>query len=411
MQWFNYVVEANKSLQTSKLRTRITIIIIALGITALVGIVTAISAIESSIRSNFSLLGSNTLSIRKEGVFRKQNGGKTKSPNKAINYRETQAFKEQYAYPSTVGVQVSCNQNGLVKSTLEKSDPNILVRAVDENFIKITNNNIWQGRFFTPTELQGTVDVCLLGFELAKTIFKQQPIRALNQLIFIDNKKYAVVGVLKEKGISLVDKTDNAVFITINSGRKNFDLSNATYGISIKVNNINELDIAKEEAEGTMRIVRMLPTIMASNFVVEKNSAIVQTVIDNSRKVTVAAVFIGLITLLGAAISLMNIMLVAVVERTKEVGLSKALGATNKVVVNQFLAESILVSIKGGIWGIVFGIAIGNIISIIFKSAFVVPWMWLIAAIVMCIVVGVLAGIYPALKAGKLNPIQALRFE
>jgi putative ABC transport system permease protein len=195
------------------------------------------------------------------------------------------------------------------------------------------------------------------------------------------------------------------------NARRVFTNGDKVYNISIKLNNVKQLEIAAGEAEGVMRAVRKLSVQEASNFVVNKNDAVAENLLENIKYVTFAAIFIGIITLLGAAIGLMNIMLVAVAERTKEIGLTKAIGAQSQTVRRQFLSESILISSKGGLWGIGIGILLGNIISLIFKSPFIIPWAWITLAIVICVIVGLVSGIYPAIKASKLNPIQALRYE
>jgi putative ABC transport system permease protein len=201
------------------------------------------------------------------------------------------------------------------------------------------------------------------------------------------------------------------LLVSVPNARRVFTNGDKVYNISIKLNNVKQLEIAAGEAEGVMRAVRKLSVQEASNFVVNKNDAVAENLLENIKYVTFAAIFIGIITLLGAAIGLMNIMLVAVAERTKEIGLTKAIGAQSQTVRRQFLSESILISSKGGLWGIGIGILLGNIISLIFKSPFIIPWAWITLAIVICVIVGLVSGIYPAIKASKLNPIQALRYE
>jgi putative ABC transport system permease protein len=297
------------------------------------------------------------------------------------------------------------------KNENKKSNPNIGIRGIDDNYTKVADVSLAYGRNFSAIEYNNGTDVCIIGATLAKNFFKNKPSAAINKVISLNDHKYRVVGVLASKGSSFVDRTDNMVMVVLQNARRVFISNQNVFNISIKVNNAKQADVACGEAEGVMRAVRKLSLQDASNFAINKNDAIAQRLLENINYVTFAAIFIGIITLLGAAIGLMNIMLVAVAERTKEIGLSKALGAQSNIVFRQFLLESILISIKGGIWGIVIGIALGNIISLVFKSAFVIPWMWIIAAIVICVVVGLGSGIYPALKASKLNPIQALRYE
>jgi putative ABC transport system permease protein len=285
------------------------------------------------------------------------------------------------------------------------------VRGVDENYLSVADNGLAIGRNFSNIDMQSGADVCIIGNGLAKTYFNKKPLRAINRVISLNDRKYRIIGVLNAKGSSLIDRTDNMLLVSVPNARRVFTNGDKVYNISIKLNNVKQLEIAAGEAEGVMRAVRKLSVQEASNFVVNKNDAVAENLLENIKYVTFAAIFIGIITLLGAAIGLMNIMLVAVAERTKEIGLTKAIGAQSQTVRRQFLSESILISSKGGLWGIGIGILLGNIISLIFKSPFIIPWAWITLAIVICVIVGLVSGIYPAIKASKLNPIQALRYE
>jgi putative ABC transport system permease protein len=216
---------------------------------------------------------------------------------------------------------------------------------------------------------------------------------------------------MESKGSSFIDRTDNMVLIPLNNARQRFNVSQKSYVISVWVNDINAIDIATDEAEGLMRNAKRLDAKHENNFSVNKNDAIATTLIDNLKYVTMAASVIGLITLLGAAIGLMNIMLVSVAERTREIGVSKAIGANSATIRMQFLTEAVIISLSGGMIGIITGILIGNTLSFFFHSPFIIPWLWIGIGISICMVVGLLAGIYPALKASRLNPINALRYE
>jgi putative ABC transport system permease protein len=406
---------AIRAVKANKTRTRITIAIIAMGIAALVGIITAVNALEAGIASNFSSMGANTITINhiNFGNREKRNhkGQRLVNDNVPISYNEALQFKKRFYFPSTTSVFTMASQNAIIKLGSNKGNPNTWVRGVDENYFSTADIQIQSGRFFSSLEWQDGKDVCILGDALAKKYFKKEASKAVNAVIQISNKKYRVVGVLVSKGSSFIDRTDNMAMIPLQNARRCFGQANPIYNISCKIPQVNMLDAAVGEAEGAMRAIRKLGTLDASNFEVNKNDAIAENALSQIQYVTFAAIFIGIITLLGAAIALMNIMLVAVVERTKEIGLSKAIGATSSTVLRQFLSESIWISILGGLWGIGIGILLGNIISLVFKSSFIIPWNWIGLAIIICVVVGLASGIYPALKASKLNPIQALRYE
>jgi putative ABC transport system permease protein len=282
--------------------------------------------------------------------------------------------------------------------------------ATDMNYMKVAGLNLHRGRNFSSREQQSGEPVCLIGYAIAKKYFGRASL-AVNNILQIGQASYRVIGVLEEKGASFTDRTDNMVFISMLNARSRFNVAQKSAVISVKVDDISRIRAAIDEAEGTMRTVKALHPGEPNTFSINKNDEVARSLISNIEFVTLAAGFIGFITLLGAAIGLMNIMLVSVAERTREIGLSKALGATSRIVLRQFLSEAIIISVKGGIIGLVVGILIGNILTLFFKTSFIIPWLWVGIGLSICLVVGLLAGIYPALKASRLNPILALRYE
>ncbi len=403
---------AQRSIKSNRLRTRLTITIIAIGITALIGIVTVIEVLKASIETNFSGMGANTFNITNQQVMAK--GGRRRRASDAetnrIKLRETDMFIRNYRYPSTLSVQLIASNNAVVKRGKKKSNPNINVMATDLNYLKVSGLNLLQGRNFSQRELMNGENVCILGYSIAKKYFQRAGM-AENGILHIGQASYRVIGVLEEKGASFTDRTDNMILVSLMNARLRFNIGQKSAVISVKVTDIAQIRAAMDEAEGTMRSVRALHPGEPDNFSINKNDEVARSLISNIQFVTLAAGFIGFITLLGAAIGLMNIMLVSVAERTREIGLSKALGATSNVIRKQFLSEAIIISVKGGLIGIVIGILIGNLLSLVFKTAFVIPWLWMGIGLTICFIVGLAAGIYPALKASRLNPIIALRYE
>mgnify|MGYP003575456099 CR=1 FL=1 len=403
---------AYRSVRSNKLRTGITVGIIALGIMALVGILTAIEGLKSSIYSSFGGMGVNTFQIMSETLVKKRGRGfrVSSQDQKSIDYREATAFKKQFNFPSTVGLSMLGTGATTVAYASEKTNPNISVLGVDEHYLTISGTDLDAGRNFSVNEiLQGNYS-CILGNSIANKLFNGKIQNALNAVITIGFIKYRVIGVAASKGSSMISNLDNNVFIPLQNARAVYGGENG-FIISVKVPNVGMVATASEEAEGVFRVIRKTPLNVAANFSINKNDNLVEMVMENIGAVTGAAMFIGFITLLGAAIGLMNIMLVSVAERTREIGINKALGAKSSTIKNQFLSESVLISIAGGVIGIVVGILIGNLVSVLLKTGFIIPWLWISVGLILCTLVGIVSGYYPAAKASKLDPIAALRYE
>lgn len=414
MKFSDILSLARRAIQNNKLRSNLTIAIIAIGITALIGIITIIEVLKGTIHDNFSGMGSNTFNITSQSVLAK-GGGRRRAPNtnadaNRIKIEDAKLFQERYTFPATVSINVMASNSITIKRGKKKSNPNIMVMGADEKYLEVSGTSLASGRNFSSRELFGGENVCLLGNAIASKYFGSAA-AAENGNLNIGDARYRVVGVLESKGASFVDRTDNMILVTLNNARQRFNISQKSAVISIYLPDIKYMEAATDEAEGVMRTVRRLKPGYENNFAINKNDEIANSLIDNLKYVTLSASLIGFITLLGAAIGLMNIMLVSVAERTREIGLSKAIGANSRTIRLQFLSEAIYISIKGGVIGIIIGIVLGNILSLIFKSPFIIPWMWIAIGISICFAVGLLAGIYPALKASRLNPISALRYE
>jgi putative ABC transport system permease protein len=416
-----------RNVRSNKLRTSITVAIIAFGIMALIGIITAIQAMNQSLKESFSFMGANSFSIRfKESNFRMGGGGnrdefakakkgakKEKKSNlgKPIRMEEATSFKSAFSFPGAVTTVYRRGPGGMEIHYLEKkTNPNIVIMGGDENYLNVNGYTLILGRNINNLDVQSGRNVCILGSNVAGKLFGDKPEKCIEKIIRVGSIPYRVIGLLKEKGSSAMLRQDDVV-VTSFSNLRRFTNGSPSYMLGVMVQNVNELSVADGEATSVFRNVRKLQPVDEDNFALEKSDKFAELFIGFLSSITGSAGAIGLITLIGAAIGLMNIMLVAVNERTKEVGLIKAIGGKSRNVRQQFLFESVIISMLGALFGIFLGVMVGNLFSIILKTGFVIPWFWVILGIVICSVVGLAAGIYPAMKAARLNPIDALRYE
>jgi putative ABC transport system permease protein len=418
-------VLAWRTVKSNKLRTGITVAIIAFGIMALIGIITAISAMNQSLKENFSFMGANAFSIRYkemnarmggppqgEEFSKSKKGKKEKKSNldKVIRLEESTYFKEHYGFNrAQVSVYRRGNGNNEIHYKNKKTNPQIAMFGADENYLTVSGYTLASGRNLNAVDLQSGRNVAVIGSNVAAKLNPARPEKMLDKIILVSGKPYRVVGLLKSKGSSAMLRQDDVVITSVKNLRQ-YQI-NSSYQIGVMVNNVAELEPAIGEATDQMRKARRLIPTETENFVIDKSDKFAEMFIGFLAGISGAAGAIGMITLIGAAIGLMNIMLVAVNERTREVGLIKAIGGKKKDVRRQFLFESILISILGAIFGIILGVLVGNIFSIVLGTGFVIPWMWVAIGIIICTVVGLVAGIYPAMKAASLNPINALRYE
>jgi putative ABC transport system permease protein len=399
------------SIKTQLLRTSLTVIIIAIGIMALVAILTVVSALENTISNDFASMGSNTFSINQyDNKTRTRGSGKIAKINPIISYPEAKAFKENFDYPfTTTSLSFTASSNSEVKFENDKTDPEVSVVGADENFVPNSGLEVVKGRNFTSFDITNNAYVCVLGSDFEKKLLKN--INPIDKTISVRGAKFRVIGVLKEKGSTFGNSQDLRMIIPIQVARSLFTAPNINYTTSVMIDKKELLDEAVENATITMRKVRKLSPIEDTNFGISRSDDLINRILGITEYLGISAWVIGIITIFGSSIALMNIMLVSVTERTREIGTRKALGAKRSTIAFQFFMETLVIGQIGGLLGVIFGISIGFLIATLIDFQFAIPWLAISSAFIVSFIVAVVSGSYPAIKASKLDPIEALRYE
>ncbi len=398
------------SIKSQLLRTILTIVIIGIGIWALVGILSAVKALENTISSDFASMGANTFNIQRYEFQVNRQGGEREKINPIISYDNIREFIDTYNYPFTqTSVSFRGTNRAEVKYENEKTDPEIQVYGVNENYLQNTGTKIDRGREFNVFDIENNNKVCLIGSDFLKSIFKNDD--PINKTVSIRGVKFKVVGILESKGATFGNNQDLKVLIPIQVARSIFTDPNINYTISVMVDDKEMMQGAQDAAIVSFRNVRGLSPIEENNFGLERSDDLINRISQITGVLEIAAWIISIITILGSSIALMNIMLVSVTERTREIGVRKALGAKRSTISTQFFMETIVIGQFGSILGILLGVLTGFGFAKVFDFDFTLPWSAMLWATLITFLVAVIAGSYPASKAARLDPIESLRYE
>lgn len=398
---------ALRNIQGNKSRSILTMLIIALGITALVSILTATDALKRSINSNFSNIGatSYTVSYRSRGV---NFGGSRRKYFPVITYKEALKYKKSTKTTAKTTIFFYGASGQTMKYNEQETSPNVTVLGSDENYFDVEGKKLAYGRSFSETETHTAIPIVVLGHGIAKKLFKNAK-KAIDKRVKIGSHSYTVIGVVEESSEGRGFSANNNAYVPMLMAKLHFTFNERAMRIKSKPLEGVSIFQAMEESMLSFRKTRRLKPLEDNNFVVENSNAMLESLTSMLDNVGAGTSSIGILTLIGAVVALTNIMLVSVTERTKEIGIRKSLGASSRMVMTQFLMEAIIISVMGGIFGIMFGIGIGNIVAYFLSNPFFIPWFWVMVAFTLCIIMGVLSGFYPARRAANLQPVEALR--
>lgn len=411
--WFSTTLfsEALGSIRANPLRATLTALIIGIGITALVGILTAIEGIQNSVYQGMEDLGANSFDISAyKKSQRRRHGMEAKRFNR-ISFNEAQRFKKLMVDKARVAIFCRVSWNTEVKYGSLKSNPNINVFGGDENAFFAKGLDLVSGRSFSAMEMEFAIPVCVIGPELSQTLFGDES--PVNHVVTAFGQPFKVIGLLKKTGsVANGNGADRSFVVPIKKAEQLGAGKELTYEITAVVPDPLLLNNTMDDARGIMRMVRHDQPNHDDSFEISQSASLASSIEEVTNSLRIAGFAIGLITLLGASIGLMNIMLVSVTERTHEIGVRKALGATPWIIRIQFLTEAVVICLLGGVLGIILGISAGNLVSVLLSDgSFIVPWVWMGLGLFLCISVGISSGLYPAIKASRLDPVEALRFE
>ena len=399
---------ALRAVRSNRLRSSLTIAIIALGITSLVGILTAVDSMDATLKDAYSRMGAGIINIR--SLYSMPADMRRIRNSREISRAQAERFTDYYRAPATVTIFTTVLSGTRAEAGQKRTNPTTDVIATDGNYMKYNMLELSSGRSLSAADVEGGRFYCVIGDNVARTLFEAQE-DPVGQTVHISGRSYIIIGVAAPVGNNAGGSMDGSILVPYTNALANLATSTPDFTIGILPAPSVSPETAATEAEMTFRAVRRLAPFDDADFRITRSEAVIEELNSTMRTLTIAAIVIGLVTLTGAAVGLMNIMLVSVRERTREIGTRKALGAASKRIKAQFLVESVIIGQTGGLIGIAAGILIGNIIAAVMQASFVIPWLWMLLAIALCMAVGILSGYIPAKRAAALDPIECLRYE
>ena len=396
------------AIRQNKLRSTLTLLGISIGVFSVIGVMTAIRTLESSVQSGLNVFAANTFVIQKYPSIQIGRRDKKIRNRKNIDYDQYKKLKERAKLPVLVSVsEGSSIRNVKYKDISVKNYVSLI--GGDEGSVRMYKTFISDGRNIAPDDVRYARNVCVLGMDVVDRLFPFED--PLSKKIQIEGLNYYVIGITERQGEAFGQSQDNYIAIPITNYLQKFSNKWTTLSINVEAASEKDYDKTREEVIGIMRTIRKVKAGDDNDFELETNDEMIETFSGFTGGIKLFALSVSIIALVVAGIGIMNIMLVSVTERIKEIGIRKAIGATKQDILAQFLMEAVFLSEFGGIVGIVMGISAGNLVSFIFKIPAVIPIDWAIIGLAVCSLIGIGFGIYPAWKAAQLDPIESLRFE
>jgi putative ABC transport system permease protein len=404
-QLFNIAVQ---SIINNKLRTSLTILGVVVGIFSIIVIMTIITMLQSSIEDGLSMLSKNTFQIQKHEPMGGPGHNRSDRNKKDITIDEAYRLKELLTQAQYVGAE-QWRFGKIVKFGNLETNPNISVAGATIDAMRTNDWNVDYGRDLRENDVEYSANVCLLGPEIVDKIFPN--LDPVGQTVRVDNQPLKVIGVLQAQPAMFGESRDNYIVMPITTWQSIYGKYNGSVNITVTAPSKEAYNDAIEAAIGHFRKIRKVPIGEPDDFYIFSNESMITQVNDITGPIKIGALAVSLVALLAAGVGIMNIMLVSVTERTKEIGIRKAIGARKASILIQFLIEAVILCIVGGIAGIALGIGIGNFAGSFLSAQMAIPYDWVFIGITMCVIVGLIFGTYPAYKAANLDPIEALRYE
>jgi len=400
---------AFSSLTSNKLRSSLTILGISVGVFSVIGVMTLINGMRTSVETGLNVLGANSFQVSKWPAIIFSSADWMRYRNRRdITYAIASRFKEQMGDSARINLQIPRFGQTVINRN-RRTNPNVLLLGTDENYITALNYDVAVGRNLGPDDVEYGRPVCVLGADVVGMLFGAE--EALGHFVRINSQNYMVVGVLAAKGTTFGMSQDNRVLTPITRWLAIYGRTMRSVSINVQAPTQADLAATQEKATGAMRLVRGLHPEDLNDFEIFSNESLIEAFNKIADIVSIGALVISGIALLASGVGVMNIMLVSVTERTKEIGVRKSIGAKKSNILLQFLAEAVALSLIGGVAGVAIGVGGGNAVAMFMHTAITFPWMWAGIGLLVCGGIGIIFGLYPAWKAARLDPIEALRYE